>query len=76
MLEVGMYVRQTRKFRVAFALHAIIVVAIVVAKVSPPGNTSTPSFSLKSPENPWRSVTPCQGSMQMKCAPGFVQMPR
>jgi hypothetical protein len=51
------------------------VIAIVVESTAPAGSMNTPNFSVKSPENPSMSVTPCQGSMQMKFAPGFVQMP-
>jgi hypothetical protein len=55
---------------------SISVMSIPVQNASPPFRTNTPGLSLKSPENPSGSVTPCQGSMQMKGAPGFVQTPR
>jgi VWFA-related protein len=51
-------------------------IAMVVESDSPAASTNTPAFSLKSPENPAESVMPCQGSMQINCAPGLVQTPR
>jgi hypothetical protein len=55
---------------------SISVMSILEQKDPPPSRTNTPGLSLKSPENPSGSVMPCQGSMQMKGAPGLVQTPR
>lgn len=55
---------------------SISVMSILAQKDPPSFRTNTPGLSLKSPENPSGSVTPCQGSMQIKDAPGLVQTPR
>lgn len=52
------------------------VMSIVSARVEPGRTMKTPGLSRKSPSKPAGSVIPCQGSMQMKGAPGFVQRPR
>lgn len=75
--------RRERRSRVANGYAAwrgpwdsISVMSILEQKEPPPFRTNTPGLSLKSPENPSGSVTPCQGSIQMKGASGLVQTPR
>jgi D-arginine dehydrogenase len=53
-----------------------IVIVMVAASSLPAPSRNTPGLLLKSLANPTGSAMPCQGSMQMNCAPGFVQMPK
>ena len=58
------------------AQPASSVMDILMATSASGETTNTPGFALKSPLNPSGSANPCHGSMQMKGAPGFVQIPR